>query len=93
MSCFFFAMSLLDGGTIKDACTEVQNKFWPTYKVAICFWPVFQTINFAFIKERNRVPIVSLGSLGWTTFLAYMKQLEIDKLKEQEEKSREIRIS
>lgn len=73
-------MNILEGGTIKESCNEVSSKFWPTYKVAICFWPIFQTINFTFVKERNRVPVVSLGSLGWTTFLAYMKQLEIERL-------------
>jgi hypothetical protein len=39
-------------------------------------WPVIQTINFSFIAEKNRVPFVSICSLVWTTYLAYMKQLE-----------------
>lgn len=80
-------MNVLEGGSFKESCQEVHNKFWPTYKVAICFWPIFQTINFTFVKERNRVPVVSLGSLGWTTFLAYMKQMEIERIEmERQEK-------
>lgn len=47
-----------------------------TFKVGICIWPFIQTLNYAVIPERNRVPFVSLCSLAWTTFLAYMKQLE-----------------
>lgn len=45
-------------------------------KVAVCVWPIVATINFSFIPERNRVPFVSMCSLIWTCFLAYMKELE-----------------
>lgn len=78
MTCFFFFMSLLEGNTLGESANEVRQKFWPTWKVGMCFWPIFQTINFAFVPERNRVPIISLGSLVWTIFLAYMKQLELE---------------
>jgi len=33
MASFFFFMTLLDGGTIEDAKTEVQEKFVSTWKV------------------------------------------------------------
>lgn len=46
----------------------------PIFQVGICVWPVVQTINFTLIAEHNRVPFVSICSLLWTTFLAYMKQ-------------------
>ena len=69
-------MSILEGGSVEDGVREVQAKFIPTYKVAICVWPVLQTLNFAFIPESNRVVFVSFCSLIWTSFLAYMKQLE-----------------
>lgn len=45
-------------------------------QIGVCVWPVLQTINFAFVPESNRVVFVSLCSLLWTSFLAYMKQLE-----------------
>lgn len=73
---FFYGMSILERKTHKEAVTEVQEKFQQTWRMAICFWPFFQTFNFTFIPERNRVAFVSLGSLFWTVFLAYMKQLE-----------------
>lgn len=73
---FFYGMSLLEFKTHKEAVTEVKQKFPETWKVAVCVWPVVQTINFSFIPEKNRVPFVSMASLLWTTFLAYMKQLE-----------------
>lgn len=80
--CFFSIMSLMEGKSFKEAKIEVVEKFPQTFEVAVCFWPFFQIINFTFIKERNRVPFVALGSFVWTIFLAYMKQLDTEKLHE-----------
>lgn len=52
------------------------------FQVALCVWPVLQTINFRYVSEKNRVPYVSAASLVWTSFLAYMKQLDAKKIKE-----------
>lgn len=82
---FFYGMSLLEMKTHKEAVTEVKDKFYETWKVGVCVWPVVQTINFTFVPERNRVPFVSIASLMWTTFLAYMKQLDKNKENENEE--------
>ncbi|XP_067636216.1 mpv17-like protein isoform X2 [Eurosta solidaginis] len=70
---FFYGMSLLEGKNHKEAVQEVKDKFPPTFKVGICFWPIIQTINFSMIPESYRVVFVSVCSLGWTTFLAYLK--------------------
>ncbi|KAJ8944887.1 hypothetical protein NQ318_020944 [Aromia moschata] len=77
--CFYFGMNLIEGKTIEEAKMEVKNKFLPSYKVGICFWPVLQTVNFYYIKEKNRVPFVSACSLVWCCFLAYMHQLQFNK--------------
>lgn len=45
-------------------------------QVAVCFWPIVQTLNFTFIPERNRIVFVSVISTIWTSFLAYIKYLE-----------------
>ncbi|EGI62725.1 PREDICTED: mpv17-like protein [Acromyrmex echinatior] len=76
MCSFFFGMSLLELKPVSECIDEVKIKFWPTYKIAICVWPILQTINFILIPERNRVVYVSICSLIWTCFLAYMKSLE-----------------
>lgn len=76
MTSFFFGMSIMEGKSVERAKEEVKEKFIPTYKVALCVWPFIQTLNYTVIPERNRVPFVSLCSLAWTTFLAYMKHLE-----------------
>lgn len=76
---FFFGMSLLEGKSVDDAKNQVHAKFLPTWQVGICFWPVVQTINFMYVKERNRVAVVSMCSLLWCCFLAYMHERNIKK--------------
>ncbi|KAL1140633.1 hypothetical protein AAG570_000563 [Ranatra chinensis] len=76
MVSFYFGMSLLEGKTVREAGSEVGEKFIPTYKVGICVWPVLQTINYMLVPEKNRVVFVSICSLMWTSFLAYMKFLQ-----------------
>ncbi|XP_053673878.1 mpv17-like protein [Anopheles nili] len=76
MTAFYFSMSLLEAKTVEESWNEVKVKLLPTYKVAICIWPFIQTFNFTVVPEKNRVPFVSMCSLLWTIFLAYMKQKE-----------------
>ncbi|XP_076674585.1 mpv17-like protein [Andrena cerasifolii] len=76
MCCFFFGMNLLELKPVAECVEEVKQKFWPTYKIGVCVWPVLQTINFFLIPEHNRVVYVSFCSLIWTSFLSYMKALE-----------------
>ena len=52
-------------------------------QIGVCVWPVLQTINFLVVPEKNRVVYVSICSLMWTSFLAYMKSLEAKRLGEQ----------
>ncbi|XP_034188644.1 mpv17-like protein isoform X2 [Osmia lignaria lignaria] len=79
MCCFFFGINLLEMKPVAECIEEVKHKFWPTYKVGVCVWPILQTINFVLIPEHNRVVYVSFCSLIWTSFLAHMKALEAKK--------------
>lgn len=83
MTCFFFGMELMESHSLDKARHEVEVKFWPTYKTGLCFWPIFQTLNFALVAEKNRVVAVSMASFLWTIFLSYMKQMDEDRVKEQ----------
>uniref|UniRef100_A0A1B0A0A3 Mpv17-like protein n=1 Tax=Glossina pallidipes TaxID=7398 RepID=A0A1B0A0A3_GLOPL len=74
---FFIGMSLLEGKTFKEAIEETKQKFWPTFEVAMCIWPIIQTINFSMIPEKNRIVFVSICSIIWTTFLAFMKRTDL----------------
>ncbi|OWR45031.1 mpv17-like protein 2 [Danaus plexippus] len=80
MCSFYFGMSLLESKPLHEAIAEVQNKFWPTYRVGASVWPVVAMVNFYLIPPKNRVPFISVCSLIWTCFLAYMKHMEKEKL-------------
>jgi len=76
MSSFYFGMTLLEGKSVEEATGEVEAKFLPTYKVGALIWPVIQTFNYTMVPEKNRIVFVSICSLVWTSFLAYMKHLQ-----------------
>ncbi|XP_063972374.1 mpv17-like protein [Diachasmimorpha longicaudata] len=80
MCCFFFGMNLLELKPVSECVEEVKRKIFPTWRMGICVWPILQTINFVLIPERNRVVYVSICSLVWTSFLAYMKSLDAKRL-------------
>lgn len=73
MAYFFFGMSVLEGKSLSMCVNEVRQKFWPTYKIGVIFWPTVQTLNFYFISDKNRIVFVSAASFVWTVYLAHMK--------------------
>lgn len=76
MAYFFFGMSLLEFKPVKTCVNEVKEKFWPTYKIGVVFWPTAQTLNFYFVSEKNRIIFVSAASFVWTVYLAHVKAKE-----------------
>ncbi|KAL0893911.1 hypothetical protein ABMA27_014007 [Loxostege sticticalis] len=76
MCSFYFGMSMLEMKPFNEACLEAHAKFLPTYKIGASVWPAVAMINFCLIPPRNRVPFISMCSLVWTCFLAYMKHLD-----------------
>ncbi|KAH8318128.1 hypothetical protein KR074_010471 [Drosophila pseudoananassae] len=77
ISSFLFCMTLMEGNSYKDARREVADKFLEAYKVGVIYWPCVQTVNFAFVPARNQVVFTSFFSMCWTTFLAYIKFLQM----------------
>lgn len=55
--------------------------FLHLFQVGASVWPAVAMVNFCLIPPRNRVPFISLCSLVWTCFLAYMKHLDKEKVK------------
>ncbi|XP_055711217.1 mpv17-like protein [Phlebotomus papatasi] len=92
MCAFFFFMPLMEGKGVREAMEETAEKVPKAWKVAVCFWPIFQTINFAYVPERNRVPFVATGSLLWTIFLAYLNQYELEELKKKKQMAKEKKL-
>ncbi|CAL4066321.1 unnamed protein product, partial [Meganyctiphanes norvegica] len=77
---FFIGMNLLEGKKLDQAVEECFEKLIPTWMVSISIWPIFQTINFTLIPEKNRVMFISLGSFLWMVFLSYMQHTDSDQL-------------
>ena len=46
---------------------------WFMLQAAASFWPIVQTVNFAFTPERNRVVVTGVASFLWTAYLSFMQ--------------------
>ncbi|KAK9873334.1 hypothetical protein WA026_022140 [Henosepilachna vigintioctopunctata] len=77
MLCFYTVMPILEGKSLEYAIQEqLKPKFISTYKIALCYWPFVQTLNFSLVPARNRVPFVSVCSFIWWIFLAHMNNIQ-----------------
>jgi len=70
---FYFVMNILEGNGTAKATEEVKNKFLPTWKTAVTFWPFVQTVNYSIMPIHNRVVFSGMASFIWTIYLSFMK--------------------
>ncbi|KAK8736126.1 hypothetical protein OTU49_004835 [Cherax quadricarinatus] len=80
ISQFFLGITILEGQPWAKCVQEWREKLIPTWKTGVCIWPVLQTVNFAYVAEKNRVVVVSIASFMWTIFLSYMHRLDQNSL-------------
>lgn len=70
---YFIGMALTEGRSVKDGCVEFKEKFVEYTMVNLCVWPLAQTVNFYYLSPKFCVMYINVVSLGWNTYLSYLK--------------------
>ncbi|OON18094.1 Mpv17 / PMP22 family protein, partial [Opisthorchis viverrini] len=69
---FFVYNGYCNTKSLKGGVEHAKNLFWPAYFADLAFWPLVQSINFAFLPTRYRVPYIALFMCIWNSYLCLL---------------------
>ncbi|TGZ63743.1 hypothetical protein CRM22_006746 [Opisthorchis felineus] len=69
---FFVFNGYCNTKSLRGGVEHAKNLFWPAYFADLAFWPLVQSINFAFVPTRYRVPYIALFMCIWNTYLCLL---------------------